>query len=386
MCNATAVRLLVNALATRSGGGTTVLEGLGNALANSQGVDVRFVIPRAATQSLARVLPAHALVPIPVADTLRRAWWEQARLAPLARREGDALLGLSNTLPFIRPPAGVRSAVLVQNVAPLVPATPRMYRGRGRLRLEALRRLTVRSCRSADVVFAFTRYGRDLVVACAPEARAVFVPPGGFPEQTPERPDPANPNEAASQEVSAARQGLPARSPFVLVVADLYRYKGIEDAIRALATPATRGLELLVCGASMEPDYGRALHDLAERAGVRERVRFLGSVPRARVRDLLGQALCLLQTSRVESLGLPLIEALGLGTPIVSSDIPAAHEVAGDRAAFYRPGDVGALVRLLEQVAGRPRPALDPATADALRDRFSWAGAAGRIVESLLAC
>ena len=70
----------------------------------------------------------------------------------------------------------------------------------------------------------------------------------------------------------------------------------------------------------------------------------------ATYRDVLRGATALVTASRDEGFGLPLVEAMGVGTPLVVSDIPVFREVGGDAAAYVDPDDVAGFV------AGRPRP------------------------------
>jgi glycosyltransferase involved in cell wall biosynthesis len=109
-------------------------------------------------------------------------------------------------------------------------------------------------------------------------------------------------------------------------------------------------------------------------------VRFTGSIPHTAAVQLLRGAVCLLQTSRLESLGLPIIEALASGVPVVARDISVAREVGGDDVAYYRPGDPADLAaRIADALTGRG-PTRD---AERQRARFSWDHAAAAILKSV---
>ena len=348
-----AIRILASSVAVGSSGGITVLEGLGSALARTEGTDVRIVVPAALLTRLESTVPRACLVPVEVGSTLTRLRWEERGLRRLARRNrSDVLLGMTNTLPVSGSLGGARGALLIQNIAPLLPEVRHMYRGAARARLEALRALTMRSIHRADVTFLFTRYGRDLVSALAPKAYVVALPPGGLPLMQ----DPVPDREVRDH---------------VLVLADLYRYKGVEQVIRALRDPRVGDLRLIVAGAPMEPSYARMLRDIAGAEGVTDRVSFLGRVPRTRVIELLRTSRCLVQPSHVESLALPILEALQLGVPVVSTDIPVARELCGDAALYYATGNIKALSDLLADTstsipAAAPPPFAWLRTADAL--------------------
>jgi glycosyltransferase involved in cell wall biosynthesis len=330
------IRILASSVAVGSSGGITVLEGLGGALARAAGADFRVVVPATLVPRLAASIPAERLVPVYVGSTLCRLRWEERELPRLARRgRVDVLLGMTNTLPVTGSLAGARGALLIQNIAPLLPEVRRMYRGAGRARLEALRALTIRSVYRAQVTFLFTRYGRDLVASLAPQARVVAIPSGGLP--------------ALPAQVSERQIG-----DYVLVLADLYRYKGVEQVITALADPRLASLRLIIAGAPMEPSYEETLRKTAYRQGVSDRVSFVGRVPRSEVIRLLRSSWCLVQPSRVESLALPMLEALQLGVPVISSDIPVARELCGDMVTYFRGGDASALADRLVDVPTSP--------------------------------
>jgi glycosyltransferase involved in cell wall biosynthesis len=348
------IRILASSVAVGSSGGITVLEGLGGALTRAEGADVRIAVPAALRARLEDTIPASALIPVDVGSTLARLRWEERELPRLVRRHGaDVLLGMTNTLPVAASLGGAHGALLIQNIAPLLPEVRRMYGGSARVRLETLRVLTMRSVHRADVVFLFTQYGRDLVSSLAPRAHIVAIPPGGLPPL----PIP---------------EGARTIENHVLVLADLYRYKGVEQVITAIADPRLRDLRLIVAGAPMEPDYEQSLHETASREGVADRVSFVGRLPRSEVIRLLRSARCLVQPSHVESLALPMLEALQLGVPVVSTDIPVARELCGDMATYFRGGDTSALADRLVELSTAPTRQLP--------SPLSW----GRTAEALL--
>jgi glycosyltransferase involved in cell wall biosynthesis len=350
-------RIAVSSVAVGGAGGTfSVLEGLGSALAALDDTVVRLAVRAELAPSLRAQIPSPVLVPVKVGSMFARLKWEERELPRMARNMGaHAVLGLTNTLPIATPMGAAHRAVLVQNIAPLLPDVRRMYGGAARGRLEVLRFLTLRSVRRADVAFLFTRYGRALVSSFAPRTRIVAIPPGGL----------------ATPPVLDEERSI---DDHMIVLADLYRYKGVEDAIKALADPRLRDMRLIVAGAPMDRMYVDRLRALRAREGVTNRVSFVGRLPRPEAIRLLRSARCLVQPSRVESLALPMLEAFQLGVPVVSTDIPVARELCGDGATYYPPGDMGTLVsRLLELPAVPAHPPFVP----------DWATSARALVSTL---
>ncbi len=336
-----------------------MLEGLGGALARAAGANVRIVVPAGLRERLEATMPSASLIPVEVGSTLSRLCWEERELPRLARRgRVDVVFGMTNTLPVAASLGAKCGALLIQNIAPLLPEVRRMYRGVARARLEALRALTIRSIHRADVTFLFTRYGRELISSLAPSARVVAIPPGGLPPI-----DMPNVPRAVGDHI--------------VVLADLYRYKGVEQVIRALADPRLSDLRLVVAGASMEPSYERMLHETAAAASVTRRVSFVGRVPRAEVIRLLRSSRCLVQPSHVESLALPMLEALQLGVPVISADIPVARELCGEAAIYFAGGDIAALA---DRLSGMP-----PSPGRQLSSTLDWNDTAHALVAEVRA-
>jgi glycosyltransferase involved in cell wall biosynthesis len=187
--------------------------------------------------------------------------------------------------------------------------------------------------------------------------------------------DLAVPADAAAR---ARRLGLPER--YLLTVATLEPRKGLDVLLAALALPEAPALPLLCVG---QPGWGGL--DLDEMAAGLPpgRVRALGRVPDADLAVLLDRATALVVPSRAEGFGLPLLEAMAAGTPVVTSDAAALVEV-GAGAARVSPLEPAALAVALREVADDR--ALRARMSDAGRARaaaFSWDAAAGSLWSAL---
>jgi glycosyltransferase involved in cell wall biosynthesis len=108
-------------------------------------------------------------------------------------------------------------------------------------------------------------------------------------------------------------------------------------------------------------------------------IRATGYLPRDEVRALMAAAAVLVLPSHEEGFGLPVVEAMAAGLPVVCSRGSALEEVAGDAARLVDPGDANGLVRTIERVLD------DPGTAEELRARglersrrFDWDDTAAR--------
>jgi glycosyltransferase involved in cell wall biosynthesis len=212
-------------------------------------------------------------------------------------------------------------------------------------------------------VHAVSRFVADEVVAelGAPAERVRAVPNGG--------PDPGPAGNAAA---GRARAGA---DRYVLALATVEPRKDHPTLVRAFASEALAGpltdVRLVLAG----PDgWGaEALADALARSPAADRVTRLGWVDDEARADLLAGAAVLAYPSRYEGFGMPPLEAMAAGTPVVATAVGAVPEVVGDAAVLVRPDDADALAEGLRDVL------LDPVRAEELRRRgrdrvtaFSW--------------
>ena len=221
------------------------------------------------------------------------------------------------------------------------------------------------------------RWHRDMIARAAAQAALVVVPTQAVADELARHvalPSvlvvghgvSADLDLPADADARAARLRLPER--YLLTVATLEPRKGLAELVTALRE--VPGTPLLCVG---QPGWGGvSVEALAAQAGVE--VRVLGRVPDADLAVLLHRATALVVPSRSEGFGLPLLEGMAAGTPVLTSDAPALVEVAAG-AALAVPLD--ALADGLRAITGddalRARLRQDgPARAAS----YSWEGAA----------
>jgi glycosyltransferase involved in cell wall biosynthesis len=184
----------------------------------------------------------------------------------------------------------------------------------------------VERARRADLVACPSRTVRDELLDHGFDAERIRVVPWGV--------DPVEVTDDRRREV-AARHRLPER--FVLAVATLEPRKNLRrlvDAVARLDPPTP----LVVAGAS---GWGGVTEELGA-AGTGD-ARFLGHVPAPDLAVLIDLASVLAYPSEAEGFGLPVLEAMAAGTPVVTSRGTATEEVAGDAAVLVDPFDVDAI-------------------------------------------
>jgi glycosyltransferase involved in cell wall biosynthesis len=176
-----------------------------------------------------------------------------------------------------------------------------------------------------------------------------------------------------------ARHGLEA-GRYVLCVGNQSPNKNIALAIDAFAAAAPEGVRLVVAGGA--PAALARAHTVEA-----PWLSTLGRVSDGELRALYESASMFLFPSLYEGFGVPPLEAMTLGCPVVSSDSSAMPEVLGDAALFFRSGDVDACAARIREVlsldaAGRQRMA-ESGLAQAAR--YRWLRSADRLSEILRA-
>jgi len=165
--------------------------------------------------------------------------------------------------------------------------------------------------------------------------------------------------------------------PFVLFVSSLWPYKNCDGLIRAFAhaRAALGDRKLVIIGPGRDEKYTASLHALAAGLGITQDVHFLGGVPLSETVHFYRAADVFAYPSFNETFGLPILEAMACGCPVVTSDVTAMPETAGGAAILSSPGDPASIAKALLEAIGPGR--------DRLRDQglrraaeFNW-GATG---------
>ncbi len=157
------------------------------------------------------------------------------------------------------------------------------------------------------------------------------------------------PSHAAIDRVRTA-YALPDR--YVLYFGSNKPHKNVPHLIEAFAKLGIRdqGTKIgLVIAGHWDRRYPRA-KELAERLNLIEKVKFIGPVADADLPALYGGAELFVFPSEYEGFGLPVLEAMACGTPVVCSNRSSLLEVVGDAARVCDPHDVEALAHAIEQV------------------------------------
>ncbi len=168
--------------------------------------------------------------------------------------------------------------------------------------------------------------------------------------------------------------------PFVLHVGSVVPRKRIDVLLESFAAARSSCPELRLV--KVGDEWTRPQCDQLRRLGVERGVVHVGRLSRPQLAEVYRRAAVVVCPSEREGFGLPVVEALACGTPVVASDLPALRESGGAAARFCAVGDVAAFA----QAIGRALEESDESPASDARvawtSRFTWTAHARTIVEA----
>jgi len=290
--------------------------------------------------------PGLRIVPLPVGShviSLANAKLDAGFIQDLAERErADVVHFFYNwSFPFRK------KAACLLTIHDVIPFTFReampFFRNRG------LYRPCLRvACRLNDAITTVSEYSRhDIARRTGTPLDKIRVVPNGLRE-----PAPSNPAREAELE---AEFGL--SDGFVLNVGGIHERKNIPRLIRAFArlvrTEGYRG-KLLITGSTSGAPYQEKMKKACDAAvaaaGMAERVVFTGFVAEDDLDLLMRRAQVFVYPSLYEGFGIPILEAMKVGTPVVASNVTAMPDVAGDAGVLVDPHDVDAMAEGINRV------------------------------------
>ena len=146
--------------------------------------------------------------------------------------------------------------------------------------------------------------------------------------------------------------------PYFLYVGNAYPHKDLETLVKAfqlisqgLALPGkarpyeAKDIHLVLVG--KDDFFYRRLKEEVKKMGLESNIIFFGEASDSQLANLYAHALALVFPSKMEGFGLPAIEALSLGCPVIASDIAVFHEILQHHAVYFPPGDDVRLAALL---------------------------------------
>lgn len=360
------IRVAINGLHAKSGGGVTYLRNIVPLLARDQRLDLHLFLDRRQYDLFPNLPEQVHLHLLDLPESLPRLLlWEQLSLPILLREmKAEVTFSPANYGPLAAP----RAVIMLRNALSVVQWETRLSK---RIYWAGLAAMTALSLLTARRGVAVSQYARDSLPAALRglASRRCDIIHHGI--------------DAA---FSPAPDGAP-RSDYLLAVSDIYVQKNLHNLIEALAIVSRNrpGLRLQVAGQILDPDYHQALTRRISVLGLEEQVIFLGSVPSRELPALYRNCRAFVFPSTVETFGNPLVEAMACGAPIACSNTAAMPEILGDAGLYFNPTDVTEMAATIEALLA------DEALAQRLSrkgcDRakgFSWQICAQQTAEVIL--
>jgi len=158
--------------------------------------------------------------------------------------------------------------------------------------------------------------------------------------------------DPGAEETERVRERYQIRGRFILYAGNIKPHKNLDRLVTAFSLLRRRGgfddVRLVIVGSAEENKYA-ALRRTAEVTGVRNEVRFFGFVPDRTLSALYRSASAFAFPSLYEGFGLPPLEAMACGTPVVTSQLSSLPEVVGDAAVFVDPWSASDIAQGLER-------------------------------------
>lgn len=272
------------------------------------------------------------IMPFPRLWTHLRLSWEMARRPP------DLLFVPAHVLPIVHPR---HSVVTIHDLGYL--HYPEAHRLLGRFYLDLSTRYNARAATHLIADSSATK--RDLIERYGIETDKITVVYPGYDKTTFQ---PVRDEEAI--EAVKARYGI--AGDYILFLGTLQPRKNLTRLIKAFSNIQylVSNLQLVIAGKKgwLYKEIFRRVEEL----GLGGKVVFTGYLPEGDLPALLSGARLFVFPSLYEGFGLPVLEAMACGTPVVCSNASSLPEVAGDAAVLVDPLDVEGLAAAMERVLG----------------------------------
>ena len=312
------------------------------------------------SRALTGMMQITPIVPAGPMGSIAGHLWEQMLLPWRARR--GTLVNPGNTAPLL----GGRQVVVIHDAG--VFATPEAYSLKFRLWYRLVQRRLLLGQARVVTVSNFSQAEIASAFGCAAERIAVI---GEGAEHL---------TRVAPDTTILKRNGLHARG-YVLAVGSLAAHKNLVALAETAALLSGRGLELVVTGGFAAGVFGD------NRAGPPPGCRFVGRVDDAELRALYQSAACFVFPSRYEGFGLPAVEAMTEGCPVVAANAGALPEVCGEAAAYCDPLDGADIARTVTTLLDDPaRRAALAVMGRARVASMTWEAAATRLRDEIIRC
>lgn len=250
---------------------------------------------------------------------------------------------------------------------------PEFFRPSERLFLPRLIRAAARRANRILTLSEFSR--QDIAQRYQVDARKIHVvQPGIEPHFKPLR-------DSAILKATQARYALP--EAFILFFGRTDPRKGVDVLIKAyqkLLAQSEITQQLIIAGRAGSAD--NELRASVRARGLETRVRFIGIVPDQDLPAIISAADLVVYPSIFEGFGLPALEAMACGTPVITTNASSLPEVMGDAGLMFEPGNVDALASIIKRLLDSESARCEAAAVGFARAQtFSWTRSARQVLK-----
>jgi glycosyltransferase involved in cell wall biosynthesis len=167
--------------------------------------------------------------------------------------------------------------------------------------------------------------------------------------------------------------------PYILYVGSRAHYKNFCFLLEGYASWPNNQPDLVVVGSP----WTKAEKELLRKYGLADRVHLLSGVSDEELNRLYNSAEAFIYPSLYEGFGIPLLEAMACGCPLVASDIPTSREVAGDNAYYFNPVSMESLHTALNQATRNGKQEENIKRAFERAKQFDWSRTAKAVSDAL---
>ena len=354
------MKIVINAFSARMGGGKTYLANLLSNLPDDPHLSIDlFASSSFGAEADARV--RRVATRWPMANPLLRALWERFALPAYLRRVNADILFCPGGVVGTHAPAGCKTVTMFRNMLPFdIEARRRLPFGLQRLRNWLLNRVLLESMSRADLTIFISEFGRKLIESRTKINKAVTITHG----------------IAANFRVYDRALPSPAGAgKYLLYVSRFDVYKHQYEVVQAFASlpPSLNAhLQLFFVGETGGAEATRVM-SLVEELGMGDRIKALGAIAYTELPSYYRNAEAIIFASSCENCPNILLEALGAGRPVLSSNVPPMPEFGGPNIIYFSPLDPEDLATELSKVLSDSNYAQQVATASAERSlRYDW--------------
>lgn len=297
---------------------------------------------------------------IPIKNSRERVMWEHYKIGKEARRLGaDVLLSMFLPLPMF---CKLPMVAIAHDAFPRTHAD--WYPPRKRIILD---KMTEYACRKSKALVTVSEFSKkELAKAYGISESKIFVAPNGVGNDMHRLSD----DELAKVDLSKFEA-----DEFIFSVSTIEPRKNMAGLIEAFSilkqNPEMAKVKLLIAGAKGWLES--SISDVFEASPYKDQIQFLGYVTDLELNALMQKAQVFALPSFVEGFGIPVLEAMTIGTPVVTSNTSSLPEVSGEYAVYCDPSQPSSIAEALSEVLSDKEKAKSMAAGAFERSKqFSW--------------